>query len=67
MSKIKVEYRYNDEVRVSYNTEEDGKVYITVSDEGIILDLYEDDEHDPYSLGFTLEELAEFLKERGVR
>jgi hypothetical protein len=56
------------ELRVNENVEELGNINISISDQGIILDLYEsNDKGDPISVGFTYAELAEFIKEFGVK
>ena len=56
-----------DEFRINYKTE-DGAISISAGSGGIIFDFFEsDDDQNPFSMGFTIEELAEFLKEYGVK
>ena len=57
----------DDEFRINYKTE-DGAISISAGSGGIIFDFFEsDDDQNPFSMGFTIEELAEFLKEYGVK
>jgi hypothetical protein len=55
-----------DEFRVCYTLDNGNMVSISISPEGIILDLY-DEPGDPKSLGFTPNELEDFLNEQGVK
>lgn len=55
-----------DEFRICYDLEGGKLISISVSREGIILDLYKDSEPgDPTTIGFTPGELAEYLEEHG--
>lgn len=57
----------NDEARINYEAQDGKQISISINREGIILDLYEHDQLEPTSLGFTVEELVEFLEEHGVK
>ena len=57
----------NDEARINYEAADGKQISISVTGEGIILDLYSHNDLEPTSLGFTVEELVEFLEEHGVK
>lgn len=54
-------------VGATYNDEDGNIVAVTITEEGLIIDLHTDDDGNPASLSMMWDEWVEYLLEHGVR